>query len=269
MITLQYIGEPTNLGRFGEVRKGDILNLTEDEGRALLRGRDQRFRDPKSKEAQKEPIPDNTVEITDKMKPADRAAAEKANLDEKARQERLAIANDPQHIETMEIQHETYDQLLARAERINAKVGGEAITAAGKVSRTDLINAILSAERRVPFDPGNPSPAIAPEHDPLGKRRADGTRIGEPPKVGDAHSSPAAAGLKPNPKPEDDRYASQQDPSVSTGRQLATEQRQDLPKPGSGPQGTGGSGVPAKPGHGPGATPGKPLDSGTFTKPKK
>lgn len=248
MITLQYIGEPTNLGRFGQVRRGDILNLSEEEGISLLRAKDARFRDPKA--AGKDPIPSNIVKFTDRMSSADRAAAEKANADEQGRLDRLAVANDPVHIETMEIQQETYDELLARAERINTKHGAKTITVQGKVSRTDLINNILSAERRVPLNVGDPT-------DPISKPGK------EPVKVGDAHSSTAAAGLAPNPatpgmdvetgdarlgKPGEvtnkPRTAGQSDPAVVTG-QVAREEQS--PHPGTG---------------------GKPLTSTTFTDPK-
>lgn len=140
----QFKGEDVNLGRFGPVRKGDVLLLTDDEAAGIVG--DKRFARLKENDKPKQ---GNFVPITDKMTPDERAAAEAANKTEKERLETLQKENDQDRVEVLEIKSKSFDELAAMAAQINADAKGTIIDIGRKTSRAELVRQILSHRRNL------------------------------------------------------------------------------------------------------------------------
>lgn len=90
-----YLGHEVNLGRFGTVRRGDMVNLTDKEEESILENKDTRFQpfDEKKKvEWAGVRVPEGFTDL----KPAEqKKVIEKLERDERRRQEDLGQATDP------------------------------------------------------------------------------------------------------------------------------------------------------------------------------
>jgi len=147
MTKFLFKGEEVQLGRFGFVKKGDVLLLTEQETTCIIRDQDKRFEVYTPKPGTPKPK-GNLIPITDKMTGAEREAAEKANKIEAQRLDQLAKANDENTVIVEEIRAMTYDGLVELAERMNDEAKSEVVSFSRKTSKSDLIRLILEARRR-------------------------------------------------------------------------------------------------------------------------
>lgn len=138
----QFKGEDVNLGRFGPVRKGDVLILTDQEAEGIVG--DKRF--SRLKEGDK-PKQGQFVPVSDKMTPEEKEQADKANKAEKERLEILQKENDQDRVEVLEIKSKSFDELAAMAAQMNADAGGTIIEIGRKTSRAELMRQILIARR--------------------------------------------------------------------------------------------------------------------------
>ena len=136
-----YKGPDVNLGRFGAVRNGDVLTLTDLEADTIAR--DSRF-EP-IREGEKGKKASNIVPITGQMTPPERAAAEAANKEERERLEELAKANNAATVEITELREKTWAQLVEVAEKMNAGGADPAIPTGKKQTKGQLIRDILKA----------------------------------------------------------------------------------------------------------------------------
>jgi hypothetical protein len=144
MNRFQYKGEDCNLGRFGPVRKGDVLILTDQEAEGITG--DKRFSRLKDNQ---NPKPGQFVPVSDNLTPEQREAAEKANKAEKERLETLAKENDADRVEILEIKSKSFDELAAIAAKINAEAGGTIIDIGRRTSRPELMRQILQHRRNL------------------------------------------------------------------------------------------------------------------------
>lgn len=116
----RYTGELTNIGRFGHIKKGDIVSLTTTEEAGIMD--DPRFEkvDPKKEAKADKPKPTlNLPENYDQLSPADQKKAMKKATDEEAdRIARLEDENKKTQIE--EIRQMPKDQLLEFVKKLRA-----------------------------------------------------------------------------------------------------------------------------------------------------
>jgi len=134
-----YDGADINLGRFGAVRKGDVLLLTDREADTV--DRDKRFKPVRGTE----PKAGQFVPVTDKMTPEQRAAAEASNKAEKERLDELSKANNAATVEVNELREKSWSELVEVAEKINAE-GKTKIEFSKRTSKAALIRDIMRAK---------------------------------------------------------------------------------------------------------------------------
>lgn len=152
-----FSGEDVQLGRFGLVRKGDVLELTPHEAQCITDTKDKRFKKLNEKEALKVE-PGQFITITDDMTPQERADAESANKAEQARLDGLAQSNDAERVFVQEVKEMTYPQLEAYVEKMNTEAGREVIQYDKKKTRKgDLVSLILAARRQAQGLPPEPT----------------------------------------------------------------------------------------------------------------
>lgn len=139
-----FMGDDVNLGRFGPVRRGDRLLLTDTEQHAIES--DRRFEewdDKKHGKIQKAPVsPPATA--TEEEKQAARKAAE----EEESRKANLAKANNEWNVMKTELEQSSYDQLLGFAKAMNEENESD-IKWSGKTSKSELIRLIIEAKKRL------------------------------------------------------------------------------------------------------------------------
>lgn len=143
MNTYRYKGPDVNLGRFGQVRSGDVLVLTDHEADTVAKDRDKRFE--AVREGEKPKPGGSFVPITDKMTADERAAAEARNKAEKDRIDDLQKANNAAQVEIVELREKTWAQLVEIAEKMNAAGGQPQIPTGKKVTKSELVRQILRA----------------------------------------------------------------------------------------------------------------------------
>jgi hypothetical protein len=134
MIPKVYVGPALNLGRFGFVKDGDLLNLTAHEWSTLERSGDKRFRDPKPNYAPPKVVLDAKLTAEDRQKAMDAEAY---------RQAQLTKANSPSVTDSMAHDGLTRTQLLEKAQEMKAE--GYKIVFQKTASRNVLIKAIKLA----------------------------------------------------------------------------------------------------------------------------
>lgn len=136
----------TNLGRFGHVKKGDVLELTPHEAQSI-KG-DKRFK-PFDEAKGKAHKPGQFVEITAAMTSDQKAAAEKANAKEKQRLEEVEKENDSRKVYVQEVREMTFAQLEIFADKLNKDAGRKIVDYhPKKTARADLANLILAVDER-------------------------------------------------------------------------------------------------------------------------
>lgn len=144
MKTFIWNGDEINVGRFGLLKKNDLIRLTDQEQRGIEG--DPRFvelKDPK-----KAPKPGHLIHISDKLTGDQQVAAKKANTLEVARLQRLQEECGELRMAEMEIKNKTYDQLLSEAQRINRTAGKEEVRADDGISRGELIIGLMNYLKR-------------------------------------------------------------------------------------------------------------------------
>ena len=136
-----YNGADVNLGRFGAVRSGDVLTLTDHEADTIAK--DKRFQP--LRDGDKKKNAGNMIPLTDKMTPDERAAVVAANKEEKDRLEKLALANNAATVEITELREKNWSQLVEIAEKLNADGAKPQIDTGKKQTKGQLIRDILRA----------------------------------------------------------------------------------------------------------------------------
>jgi hypothetical protein len=135
-------GEDQNVGRFGWVRKGDTLTLTDHEADYVERNGDANL---ERVTAKTKAVKSNLVEITDKMSGDERVAAEAANKAEAERVAQLAKANDEKRIDAIDIKEKKYDELVELAEKMNHDAGRQVVDPGKNLPKQELVRRILAA----------------------------------------------------------------------------------------------------------------------------
>jgi hypothetical protein len=124
-------GQPTNLGRFGTVRKGSPLLLTDGEAEYVVKHRDRNYRPGGNGEKLPKDISDQ-----------------------------LMRENHPENVQTIELNDLTFDELVKRADELKAQ--GYAVDHKVRSSRRNILCAIQNALRQ-----GKPAkPPKLDEHAP-------------------------------------------------------------------------------------------------------
>lgn len=133
------------LGRFGVVRKGDVLTLTDQEAEMVTQNRDRRYvaiaegKEPKQV--------DHTVAIDPaKMTPTQMETADKENHDEHERLLRLETENDPERVALLALGAKHTTDLILLAHEANKKAGREIISTAQGTSRSKLITDLAKVQ---------------------------------------------------------------------------------------------------------------------------
>lgn len=103
MQTYIWRGEETNLGRFGNVKAGDVLELTQHESDYVTANKDKRFVPHNGKPVELPPLPED----------------EKLRKAEIARREALAGAQDRGRLAIQEIREMNRSELLKKVEFLN------------------------------------------------------------------------------------------------------------------------------------------------------
>lgn len=139
MKRFQWNGEDEiQLGRFGMVRKGDVLMLTDQEAAMVLANKDKRYtaisdgKEPKEVEHFKAIDPET-------MTPTQ---MEQAHLDNNAEQERLLrldVENDEERVALLSLGRKNSVELILLANEANAKAGKQIIPTEAGTSRSVLI----------------------------------------------------------------------------------------------------------------------------------
>jgi len=109
-------GPETNLGVFGLVRSGDLLNMTEREA-AGIKG-DRRF-EPVPEDYQPKPAPIRLPELTNPDDPQERTAVARVKAEEEARRERLAAVNAPEAVQERALREAPMEELRALAQQVH------------------------------------------------------------------------------------------------------------------------------------------------------
>lgn len=139
--------DETNLGRFGMVKRGDVLDLTEHEANCIKT--DKRFKLATEK-LLKVHQPGEFIEITDDMTPEEKAEAEKLNREEQSRLDVLKRQSDPHAMFAQTVKEMKFKQLEELAAKMNADAGQEVIKYdKRKTSKGALIGFILLAYRNL------------------------------------------------------------------------------------------------------------------------
>lgn len=141
MKTFQWLGEDCNLGRFGAVRKGDILNLTEQEAAMVKNDRDKRYVQV-GEGKQPKPISHLITIDPAKMTPLQMEQAHIENMEEERRLERLKSETDPERVLALAMQAKTTHDLLVQANEINLKAGRQVIPVTQGTQRGQIIAAL-------------------------------------------------------------------------------------------------------------------------------
>jgi predicted transcriptional regulator len=139
-----YRGENCNLGRFGEVRTGDVLTLTDLEAESVEANEHKRFERVVAGKT-KVPKQGGFIEITDKMSGDERVAAEAHNRDEQARLDQLAKANDEKRIAILDVKEKKYSELVELAEKMNHDAGRQVVDTGKNLPKQELVRRILAA----------------------------------------------------------------------------------------------------------------------------
>lgn len=132
------MGDDCNLGRFGAVRKGDVILLTEQEAAMVTRDKDKRYT---RLDGGKKPKPaDHLIDIDPaKMTPLQMEEANIENQKEIQRQEQLASENDPERVIQLALRSKSTHELLSMADAANRAAGREVVSSAPGVSISQLI----------------------------------------------------------------------------------------------------------------------------------
>lgn len=146
MKKFQWAGEDEiQLGRFGIVRRGDVLLLTDQEAAMVLANRDKRYvavpdgKEPKEVEHFK-------VIDPSKMTPTQMEQAEKDNHDEQERLLRLDVENDPERVALLALGQKNTVDLILLANEINEEAGRMIIPTMQGTSRSELISKLARAQ---------------------------------------------------------------------------------------------------------------------------
>jgi hypothetical protein len=137
-------GPPTNLGRFGAVRDGDPLVLTDQEADNIAG--DERFEF--LEDGQRPPSKNNLIAITAQMTGEERKKAEASNRLEMARQDKLKQSNDEDGVALLEIKGMSFEALSEMADAINEEAGQRVIDNQ-RLSKAELIKALVNYRRKL------------------------------------------------------------------------------------------------------------------------
>ena len=148
MKRFQWAGEDEiQLGRFGIVRRGDVLLLTDQEAAMVLANRDKRYvavpdgKEPKEVEHFK-------VIDPSKMTPTQMEQAEKDNHDEQERLLRLDVENDEERVALLALGQKNTVDLILLANEANAKEGRQIIPTVQGTTRSVLITELAKLAGR-------------------------------------------------------------------------------------------------------------------------
>jgi hypothetical protein len=177
-----YLGHEVNLGRFGVVRRGDVVNLTDKEEDAILESKDSRFRTHKEGEkieyaGARVPVGFTDLKPGEQKKVMERIARDEArqredlaqatdpragiqgrgapgqpinaDAEEEARRERLDKANDDTEVERL--REMTKAELVEEKERMEREDGKEFPNLNTKSTRGAILRELLTVKG---FDPG-------------------------------------------------------------------------------------------------------------------
>lgn len=143
----QWAGDQLNLGRFGLVKPGDILFLTDKEAEGVKRDRDKRYvRVPDGKQVK---APGHFQEIDPKtMTPLQMEQAAIENHQEEQRLQQLASENDPERVILTALRSKSSHELYILAAAENEKAGREIISTAAGTSLSTIISELAAIELR-------------------------------------------------------------------------------------------------------------------------
>lgn len=133
------------LGRFGVVRRGDVLTLTDQEAEMVTQNKDRRYvaipdgKEPKAVEHYQ------TIDPA-KMTPTQMEQAEKENHDEHERLLRLGTENDPERVALLALGQKTTTDLILAANEVNEKAGRMVIPTTQGTARSVLISELAKAQ---------------------------------------------------------------------------------------------------------------------------
>lgn len=195
-----YLGTDTQLGRFGSVTRGDILDLTAREEADITREKDKRFKpfDPKAKIVKtKLALPEGFDELSDVEQKATLRRLEQA---EETRLADLARANE--RTASVELDDLSRDELLEKAEALRKE--GKTVVFQKDANRSTIRDAIALAlgqgENTGPDTEEETGGAIPPGGKAAGSPTGEGTGgapITPAPEGGATPPGTGAAGTVP------------------------------------------------------------------------
>ena len=148
MKRFQWAGEDEiHLGRFGVVRSGDVLMLTDQEAAMVQANRDRRYTAIADGKEPKEVEHFQAIDPT-KMTPTQMEQAEKDNHDEQERLLRLDVENDEERVALLALGQKNTVDLFLLANEANAKAGKPIIPTIQGTTRSVLITELAKLAGR-------------------------------------------------------------------------------------------------------------------------
>lgn len=140
---VKWAGDTTNLGRFGIVKKGDLLTLSSSEWNYVRQNRDKRYVIATA-EDEKKPNPNLIVIDRSKMGPAEAEEAEAFNVEEKKRIETLANNSRDSAAILVDLQGMTTVELINLNNKLSEGLPQPIVHVGRETTRGELLSALAT-----------------------------------------------------------------------------------------------------------------------------